>query len=196
MLSIERDAALVHVTVEMDRELGEAQHGTVDLDETHFAGPQRDASGEAEVAVEPRVDEGAAVDIDADLPVPDASRIRARLHAEVRAVGVGADHDETRSGVVGDVPSDNRAAADRVCAARRSFDPGPELDATEARLVEQGCDRLRRVVRRRRVTEEVEQVGHPYSPAVSPVPRRCALSLSVSTVRSPVRAPITRWMLV
>ena len=40
MLSIERDAALVHVTVEMDRELGETQHGTVDLDETHFAGPQ------------------------------------------------------------------------------------------------------------------------------------------------------------
>ena len=80
---------------------------------------QRDASRETEVAVEPRVDERAAVHVDADLAVPGAARVGTGLHAQVRAVGVGADHDEARSRVVGDVPRDDRAAPHRVRAARR-----------------------------------------------------------------------------
>ena len=130
---------LVHVAVEVDRELGQPEERAIDLDEPDFARPQRDATREAEVAVEPRVDERAAVHVDAELAVPGAAGVGARLHAQVRAVGVGADHDEARSGVGGHVPRDDRAAPDDERAAGRTVDGLTERLPAEARFGERAA---------------------------------------------------------
>jgi hypothetical protein len=196
LLAVERDAPFVHLPIEVDRELGQPQDRAVDLDEAHLAGAQCHSSRKAEVAVEPRVDERPAVHVDGNLAVPDAARVGARLHPQIRAVRVGADDHEPGGRVGGDVPGDDRAAPHDERATAVSVDRGAGLHAAEAGFLEHGGDRLGRVVGRGRARQELEKVGrglgHPYNPAVKPVPRRCALSLSVSTVRSPVRAPITR----
>ena len=56
-----------------------------------------DPARQAEVAVEPRVPEGAAVDLDGELLPPEPARVGLGLDPEVRAVGVGA-HDPERAG--------------------------------------------------------------------------------------------------
>ncbi len=161
LLAVEDDSLLVHVAVEVDRELGQPEDGSIDLDEPDFARPQRDATREAEVAVEPRVDQRAAVHVDAELPVPGAAGVGARLHAQVRAVGVRADDDEPRSGVGGHVPRDDRAAADHERAAGRTVDGLTERLPAEARFGERrGCG-LGRVIGRRRSPEELEEIDHP-----------------------------------
>ena len=55
---------------------------------------QHDAAGDAEVAVEPRVDQRAAVDLDAELLPTDAAGVGPRLDAQARRVGVGADEPQ------------------------------------------------------------------------------------------------------
>ena len=69
LLPVEHHTALVHVTVEVDRELRQPEQRPIDFDESHLTTSQRDSSRETEVAVEPRVDERAAVHVDADLAV-------------------------------------------------------------------------------------------------------------------------------
>ena len=68
LLAVEDDAPLVHLAVEVDGELGDPQQRPVDL---HAGGLGRrrsdDPAGQAEVAVEPRVQQDAAVDLDAEL---------------------------------------------------------------------------------------------------------------------------------
>ena len=113
---------LVHVAVEVDRELGQPEQRAIDLDEPDFSRTERHAAREAEVAVEPRVDERAAVHVDAELAVARAADVGAGLDAQVRAVGVCADHDEPRRGVGGHVPRDDRATPHDEGAAGRTVD--------------------------------------------------------------------------
>jgi hypothetical protein len=161
LLAIEDDALLVHVAIEMDRELGQSQQWAVDLDEPHLPRTQRDPTRQAQVAVEPRVDERAAVHVDAELPVPGAARVGTRLHPQVRAVGVRADHDESRRGLGRHVPRDDRAASHDERATGRTVDRLAERLPAEADLGERRGRRLGRVIRRRRPLEELEEIDHP-----------------------------------
>ncbi len=125
---------LVHVAVEVDRELGQPKERAIDLDEPDFSRTQRDTTREAQIAVEPRVDQRAAVHVDAELAVARTADVGAGLDAQVRAVGVRADHDEPRSGVGGHVPRDDRAAPHHEGAARRTVDGLTERLPAEARF--------------------------------------------------------------
>ena len=57
-----------------------------------------DPARQAEVAVEPGVEQGAAVDLDGQLAVARPTGVRVRLDPQVRAVGVGADDPEPAAG--------------------------------------------------------------------------------------------------
>ena len=161
LLPVEHHTSLVHVTVEVDRELRQPEQRPIDFDESHLTTSQRDPSRETEVAVEPRVDERAAVHVDADLAIAGTARVGARLHPQVRAVGVGTDHHEAGARVVGHVPRDDRPAPHDVPAAGTPVERLADALAAEPRRVEEGRRRLRRVIWRRRAREEVEDVGHP-----------------------------------
>ncbi len=103
---------LVHVTVEVDRELGQPEERAIDLDEPDFPRTQRDPTGEAEVAVEPRVDQRAAVHVDAELAV--AGDCRCRGEASRAGSGCRCAHRSRRT------PARARPAR----ATRRSRRPG------------------------------------------------------------------------
>ena len=90
-LAIEDEAPLVDVAIEVDGELRHAGDRLVDGDERRRAVRRDEAPGDAEVAVEPAVEQHAAVDLDAELAPPGAVDVGARLDAQVRRVGVGAD---------------------------------------------------------------------------------------------------------
>ena len=104
-LPVEHEALVVDVAVEVDRELRDAQHRPV-VEEVGLGEPagavEHDASGEPEVAVEPRVEQGAAVDLDAELSVALAAGVGSGLEPEAGAVGVGA-HD--RKPAAGEPPT-------------------------------------------------------------------------------------------
>ena len=91
LLLVEDQASLVDVAVEVDRQLRNAADGLVDRDVDGRAVVQLDAAGDAEVAVEPRVDQCAAVHLDAELLPSDAAGVGARLDPQPGRVGVGAD---------------------------------------------------------------------------------------------------------
>ena len=57
-----------------------------------------DPAGQAEVAVEPRVEQHAAVDLDAELAAAGPAGVGAGLDPQVGAVGVGADQAEAVAG--------------------------------------------------------------------------------------------------
>ena len=67
-LAIEHQTALVDVAVEVDGELRDAGDRLGHVDEHVGAVGEHDAPGDAQVAVEPAVEQHAAVDLDAELP--------------------------------------------------------------------------------------------------------------------------------
>ena len=72
-LSIELQSLFAHVSVEVDRELGDAQQGAVVTDESQRpigAGADGDPTGDPQVSVEPGVEERPAVHLDAELLPP------------------------------------------------------------------------------------------------------------------------------
>ena len=84
-LGVEHEPLLVDAAVEMDRQLGDARDRIADVDQRVRTIREHDPTGDAEVAIEPRVVEDPPVDLDGELTPPtDARRIRARLDTEHR----------------------------------------------------------------------------------------------------------------
>ena len=85
---------------------------------------ERQPAGDAEVAVEPRVVEDAAVDLDAELLPAEHAGVGAGLDPQARRVGVGADDAERR---VGATPSGVRQATSAAVADHEAVggDVGP-----------------------------------------------------------------------
>ncbi len=179
--------AVVDLPVEVDGELRYAQQGAVHVHQVGGAVAQGQPAAEAQVAVEPGVEQGAAVDLDGDLPPVVGAGVGHGLDPQVGRVGVGADDPEggARQRAFGDVPGDERAAAEDVLAARGGV---PRLGL--AHLPEAGLLQLRGRVRHRVVGggaggEEGQQtVGVP---AVE----RCGVAHG-PTLRRGVRAPGVR----
>lgn len=190
---------VVRRAVEVDGELGHPQQRPVDVHQAGGAVAQRQPSGDAEVAVEPAVEQRAAVDLDGDLAPAVRAEVGLRLDPEVGGVGVRADHAErgVRRGALGHVPGDDGAAAHHVppagAAAGAVLPPLGFLDPAESGRVQPLGHGGRGVVRRGRGSYERGQVvgvpaverrvlrGHgsslvsarfPPHPAVRPVVRR------------------------
>ena len=90
-LAIEDEAPLVDVAIEVDGELRHPGDRLVDRHERRRAVRRDEATGDAEVAVQPAVEQHPAVDLDAELAPPGAVDVGAGLDAQVRRIGVGAD---------------------------------------------------------------------------------------------------------
>ena len=94
---------------------------------------EHDPAGDAEVAVEPRVQQHAAVDLDAELLPAEAAGVGARLDPQARRVGVRADDPERRAPACGRSarrqatsapPRTTNPAVGSVVPRRRSSDSG------------------------------------------------------------------------
>ena len=113
LLLVEQQPSLVHVPVEVDGELRDAGDRLAAQHELDAAVGMSDLSRHAEVAIEPGVQQDAAVHLDRELLPPVAARVRVRLDPETGRVGVGAD-DAERCGRIGAAgrqpPGDDRAA--------------------------------------------------------------------------------------
>ena len=151
-------------------QLGDPGQWPVEQEENRLAAAQDDPTRKPEVAVEPRVHEGTAVDLDRQLPPAGAARVRLRLESQVGRVRVRAD-DAQRS--VGRQsrrcpPRDQGSAVNDVGRAGRLVPRLRLVQPAEPRLVEPGRSVGDGVVRRGRRLEVVEQVGdsgHPGSQA-------------------------------
>ena len=90
------------VAVEVDGQLRDAQQRAVDAHQARLTGPSSARTdtrpGQPEVAVEPRVHQRAAVDLDAELADAGRAAVGPGLDPQVRAVGVGADDPEAPRG--------------------------------------------------------------------------------------------------
>ena len=171
LLLVQDDALVVHVAIEVDGELRDAQHRTREADEATLdvrsaalgrgpLGRDEDAACEREIAIEPRVEERAAVDLDAELGVALLLVLGRGLEPEVRAVGVRADDAEARDALaVGDDErEDARAAVREGVAARGEARPVVRLgDGAEAGGLEARGGARDGVERGRRVAEEGER---------------------------------------
>ena len=107
-------------------------------------GGHRHAAGQAEVAVQPRVQQGAAVDLDAELAHAGGDVVRAGLDAQVGAVGVGAHDAERADGTGRLAPRDQRAAPAHVAPAGAAGQRLVERDLAEPGALEQAPLRSRR----------------------------------------------------
>ncbi len=130
-LRIQSEPVRVDAAVEVHGELREAQQ-RAGADEVTGSVPHHEAAGELEVAVEPGVEERAAVDLDAGLDPAVGSDGGLRLQLEAGGVGVGAEHAEGRGGVRagGLDPREERAVADD--------EPSPGAGGPGVALVESG----------------------------------------------------------
>ena len=162
-LRVEPESLLTDVAVEVNRELRYPQHRPVHPDQPDLRavrGTHHRAPGQAEVPVEPGIEQRATVDLDAKLAHADPAGVRARLDAQRRAVGVRAQQPErrVRRRSPRNHPCEHRAAVtgDVTPAAGR---PVPvQRDLGEARRDQPATGLGRRVVRRRRRVDERDQV--------------------------------------
>ena len=159
-LAVEHEAALVDVAVEVDGQLRDAGDRLGDVDEHVGAVGEHEPAGDAEVAVEPAVEQHAAVDLDAELAPAGAAAVGVGLDAQAGRVGVGADdaHRE-RAAARRAPPGDERAAAPDVPGGG---DVGPRralVERGEAGRLERGGRRAHGVPRRRRGVEVGAQAG-------------------------------------
>jgi len=94
-LGVEVESILPDVTVEMDCQLRDAEQRTLVTHQTLFGAIgslDHDAAGKSQVAVEPRVQQHAAIDLHPQLACASGSRsIGLWLDAKIGAVGVCAD---------------------------------------------------------------------------------------------------------
>ena len=149
-LAVEHDAALVDVAVEVDGELRHPGDRVGHGHEGVGAVGEHEAAGDAEVAVEPAVEEDAAVDLDAELAPPGPPAVGVRLDPQPGGVRVGADDAHRQRSRAGRAaPGDEGAAARHVAGGRQL---GPRLglgDGDEAAGPEQAGRRVDGVPRRR-----------------------------------------------
>lgn len=169
--------------VEVDGELGDAQEGSVDVDEAAGAVAQGEPAGDAEVAVEPGVEQRAAVDLHGDLAPAVRAAVGAGLDPQVGGVGVGADDAEggVGGGALRHVPGDDRAAAQHVLAAQRSVPRVGLRDLPEARLLQPFRGARHRVVRGGAARQE----GHQVVGVAAVEAWGCAHGVHLNDVRGP-----------
>ncbi len=207
LLRVEHEPVGVDLAVEVHGELGDARHRVGDVDEDARSVGGGDATGDAEVTVEPRVVEDAAVHLDAELLPAEDAAVGPRFHAQARRVGVTADDAQRQAGIgrsVGQAPGDQGRVADDVA---RPGQFGPVVGLVDPNEPGQPRDRrLDGVPRRRGRIEEVDQIADGGTgggnaahddacwnkPIGRPVPRRWLVSLIVTIERSPLDAPATR----
>ena len=82
-LLVELEAVGVYGAVEVDRELRHPQQRTVDVDQPMRSVAQAQPSGDTEVAVEPAVEQRAAVDLDGDLSPAVRTCVGQRLDPQI-----------------------------------------------------------------------------------------------------------------
>src|SRR5262245_13206799 len=107
----------------MDCELSHSKHRLREANEACLDAltlANEDATGEGQVAIEPRIEEDAAINLDAQLSVTFLLVFRVGLQAEVRAVGMGADDAEARDpfSLRDDEGEEARSAVSERVAAR------------------------------------------------------------------------------
>ena len=120
-----------------------------------------DPARQPEVAVEPRVEQHAAVDLDAELAAADPAGVGLGLDPQVRAVGVGADDPEPGAGPAGPPGDERRHRADeaglvwRPATRRRG---GPRANPAASR---RSAAVATAWIRRRRGVDE-RRAGRPW----------------------------------
>ncbi len=159
-LLVQLQAVGVHRAVEVHGKLGHSQQRPVDMDEPVAAVTERHPPAQPQVAVEPGVEQRAAVDLDGDLPPAPGAGVRNRFDAQIGRVCVCTDNSVRSRGAcaLGHVPGDDRAAAQHILPAGPAV-PFIDLgDLPEPGLV-QPLRRIRhRVVGRRTGGEEGHEV--------------------------------------
>ncbi len=163
-LPIELEALGGHLAVEVDRQLGHPEQGPVDAEEAGLdpvVDGHRDPPRQTEVAVEPAVDEGAAVDLDPELAPPRGAGVGAGLDPQAGAVGVGAHETQAGRGrpVGGQGPRHEEAVGDEVAAGRGARPVLEEVDRHRAARLEPAGRLGGGVVRGRGGVEVRQQVG-------------------------------------
>jgi hypothetical protein len=172
-LLVEEQPTLVDVPVEVDGELWDAGQRLVQQDQHDLAVAPHQPAGQAQIAVEPGVHEGAAVDLDRQLSPADVAGVRVGLDPQVRRVGVGAHDPEPcrRRRVGGRAPGHERAAPLHEAAAAHVRPRLALVQTAEAGLLEAGDGVGHGVVRRRRGVQVGEEgadglgAGHGRSQA-------------------------------
>src|SRR5262245_3278242 len=94
LLLVEDEAPLVHLPIEVNGQLRNARDRLVDVDQVDLAVDAHEAAAHPEIAVEPRVQQYAAVDLDRELTPAEASGVRVRLDSQPGRVGVSAHEPE------------------------------------------------------------------------------------------------------
>ena len=148
---------------EVDGQLGDAQERLIGEEQPRLGTVRpahRDASRQAEVAVQPGRQQRAAVGLDAQQLPAGAGLVGVRLDPQVRAVGVSADDPErphrTTRPVLGG-PRHQRAAPDQVVAARLRGERLGLVDLDVAVGLEQAACGEHGVERRGRRVDEVDE---------------------------------------
>ena len=147
LLAVEQEPSLADLTVEVDRQLRHPQDRSVDPDQAHLdppLGADGHPAGQAEVAVEPGVDQRAAVDLHAELAPAGPAGVGLRPDPQVRAVGVRPHEPERRRGrgAVRHRPGHERAVPGQE-APRRQPVPGLERVRRREPGRHEPADRLR-----------------------------------------------------
>ena len=159
-LLVEGEPLAVHLAVEVDRELRDAQHRT-GANEVRRAVDRDHAAGELEFAIEPRVQQRTAVHLDSGLQQPLGVRRGIGLQLERRRIGVRAENAKGRRDVgIGRLhPRDDGAVAhdDAAPGGRRPL--VCLVEQLESGIPEAPGDLCGRVVRRRGGLDERGEVG-------------------------------------
>ena len=163
LLGVELQAVRAQRGVQVDRELRDAQDGPVHPHQPHLETAGRahhHPAGQPQVAVQPRIEQRAAVDLDAELPETGPAGIRAGLDPQRRAVGMRAEQPEAgvRRRALRDDPGEQGTAVGHHVAARTGW-PGLRLSHFGEAGRGQPAQRLGGgVIRRRRRVDEADEV--------------------------------------
>ena len=142
--------------IEVNGQLRHAGDAAVDVDQLRASIAHRQRSGDTEVAVEPRIVEDSAVDLDVQLLPTDEAVVGTRLDAQARRVGMCTGETERcdRRGVGRRAPRHDTPSVEHEPGIRQIRPRVAELELDEAG-VEQPCrHRAGGVIRRRRFVEE------------------------------------------
>jgi hypothetical protein len=95
-LRIERETTRIHLSIEMDGEVGDATQRLVDAQQATRTATQAHASSQRQIAIEPGGQEHTTIDLDGELMGSLRAKIGLGLHAQIRRVRVRANQQESR----------------------------------------------------------------------------------------------------
>ena len=101
LLRVELQTLVLDLAAEVDGEVRDPQQRTREVDQHALqtgSDLQADPARQREVAIQPGVQQHAAVGLDPDLSVAVGAQIRPRLDAQIRRIGVGAEDAEAALG--------------------------------------------------------------------------------------------------